>query len=63
MEKALRENDDAKLNKIVRDEVKRLSMQLAPYKRPINIVVVKEPLPKTTTMKIKKREVKELINL
>lgn len=62
-ESVIRENDDAKLNKIVRDEVKRLSMQLAPYKRPINIVVVKEPLPKTTTMKIKKREVKELIKL
>lgn len=55
--------DDSELNRIVRDEVKLLSNQLASYKRPINIVVVKEPLPKTTTIKIKRREVKELVKL
>lgn len=54
-------DDDAELNRIVREEVKYLSNQLATYKRPINIVVVKEPLPKTTTIKIKRREVKELV--
>lgn len=56
-------SDDLELNKIVREEVKYLSNQLASYKRPINIVVVKEPLPKTTTIKIKRREVKELVKL
>lgn len=56
-------SDDTELNKIVRDEVKLLSNQLASYKRPINIVIVKEPLPKTTTIKIKRREVKELVKL
>lgn len=56
-------NDDVELNRIVREEVKYLSNQLASYKRPINIVVVKDPLPKTTTIKIKRREVKELIKL
>lgn len=55
--------DDLELNRIVRDEVKNLSTHLASYKRPINIVVVKEPLPKTTTIKIKRREVKELVKL
>lgn len=58
-----RYSDDKELNKVVRDEVKKLSNQLAPYKRPINIITVKEPLPKTTTIKIKRREVKELVNV
>lgn len=55
--------DDTELNRIVREEVKYLSNQLASYKRPINIITVKEPLPKTTTIKIKRREVKELVKL
>lgn len=55
--------NDNELNKFVRDNVKYLSNQLAPYKRPINIIVVKEPLPKTTTIKIKRKEVKELVKL
>ena len=54
---------DEELNKLVRDEVKTLSQQLAPYKRPINIIVHKESLPKTTTLKIKRKEVKALLNL
>lgn len=56
-------NDDKELNRIVRDEVKYLSNQLASYKRPINIIIVKDPLPKTTTIKIKRKEVKELVKL
>lgn len=51
------------LNKVIRDEVKLLSNQLASYKRPINIVVTKEPLPKTATRKVKRSEVKELIKI
>lgn len=58
-----RVNDDKELNRIVREEVKYLSNQLAPYKRPINIITVKEPLPKTTTRKVKRREVKELVKI
>lgn len=54
-------SEEKELNRIVREEVKYLSNQLAPYKRPINIIVLKEPLPKTTTRKIKRKEVKELI--
>lgn len=55
--------DEKELNRIVRDEVKYLSNQLAAYKRPINIIISKEPLPKTTTRKVKRKEVKELIKL
>ena len=55
--------DDSELEKKVREEVKVLSSRLAPYKRPVNIVVNKEPLPKTTTRKIKRKEVKELVNV
>lgn len=54
---------DAELNKIVREEVKILSEQLAPYKRPISVVTMKEPLPKTTTMKVKRKDVKETIKV
>ena len=59
----MKNKSDEELNKLIRDEVKNLSQQLAPYKRPINIIVHKEPLPKTTTLKIKRKEVKALLNL
>lgn len=49
------------LVKAMRDEVKTLSKHLAPYKRPINVIVLDQPLPRTATRKIKRREVKELI--
>ena len=41
-------NED-ELQKFIGQEVKDLSIQLAPYKRPVNIVVRKEPLPRTST--------------
>ena len=56
-------NEEKELNRIVRDEVKYLSNQLASYKRPINIVVLKDPLPRTTTRKVKRKAVKELVKL
>ncbi len=49
------------VEKLVRDEVKKLSLQLTAYKRPINITVTREPLPRTTTRKVKRKEVKELV--
>lgn len=55
------ENEE-ELHAFIREEIKTLSVQLAPYKRPINIIINKEPLPKTTTRKIKRKEVKELVN-
>jgi long-chain acyl-CoA synthetase len=50
-----------KLEAAVIAEVKHLSLQLAPYKRPINIVVRQESLPRTATSKIKRKEVKALL--
>ena len=51
------------VEKLIKDEVKKLSLRLTPYKRPINIIVSKEPLPRTTTRKVKRKEVKELVNV
>lgn len=53
--------DDETVDKLCKDEVKRLSERLTPYKRPINIVVSRNPLPRTTTRKVKRKEVKELV--
>lgn len=47
------------LEKFIIQEVKALSVKLAPYKRPVNIVVRKEPLPRTSTRKVKRNIVKE----
>lgn len=52
------ENED-ELQSFIVHEVKALSVQLAPYKRPVNIVVRKEPLPRTATRKVKRNVVKE----
>ena len=49
------------LNNFIRAEVKNLSTRLTAYKRPNNIVVIREPLPKTTTRKVKRKDVRELI--
>ena len=55
--------DDAELERKIREEVKVLSTRLASYKRPVNIVVKKAPLPKTTTRKIKRHEELKKMNL
>jgi len=49
------------LETAIQKEVKHLSNQLAPYKRPINIVVRTETLPRTATSKVKRKEVKALL--
>ena len=49
----------SELEKFIGQEVKNLSIKLAPYKRPVNIVVRKEPLPRTSTRKVKRNVVKE----
>lgn len=53
--------DDEELNKIIREEVKTLSRKLSSYKRPSNIIVTKEPFPRTTTRKVKRNEVKRIL--
>ena len=55
------EMSDEELDKMAKEEVKRLSMQLAPYKRPMNIIVRREKLPRTTTRKVKRQEVKKIL--
>lgn len=49
------------VEEIVKKEIKFLSLRLAPYKRPVNVIISKEPLPRTTTRKIKRQAVKELV--
>lgn len=51
--------DENDLQAFIGHEVKNLSVQLAPYKRPVNIVVRKEPFPRTATRKVKRNLVKE----
>jgi type II secretory pathway pseudopilin PulG len=45
----------------IKNEVKFLSNRLAPYKRPINIIVRTENLPRTTTRKLKRNEIKKIL--
>lgn len=49
------------LEKIIKNEVKTLSSKLTQYKRPNKVIVLKTPLPRTTTRKIKRKEIKEMI--
>ena len=51
------------LNSFIRAEVKNSAKSLAPYKRPINVIVTDIALPRTATRKIKRKEVKELIRV
>lgn len=53
--------DKETVEKLCREEIKRLSQRLTPYKRPVNIVVSHEPLPRTATRKVKRKEVRELV--
>jgi len=55
------EYQGAELEKVINDEVKKLSKQLASYKRPINVKIINQPLPRTATRKIQRRKVKELV--
>ena len=55
------ELDQDAVEKLVKAEVKKLSLYLTAYKRPVNIVISKEPLPRTATNKVKRNKVKELV--
>lgn len=54
---------DESLEKAVRAEVKELSNRLASYKRPVKIVIRRDSLPKTTTNKLKRNAIKELVSV
>jgi long-chain acyl-CoA synthetase len=58
---ALKANKIANAREILRDEIARLSNQLPHYKRLMSYQIQKEPLPRTTTRKIKRLEIKSLI--
>jgi long-chain acyl-CoA synthetase len=51
----------ANAREILRDEIGRLSGQLPKYKRLMSYQIQQEPLPRTTTRKIKRLELKRLI--
>lgn len=52
---------DEELDKLIKADIKHLSTRLTAYKRPVNIVVTKNPLPRTATRKVKRKEVKQLV--
>lgn len=53
--------DDKTLEAEIRKEVKELSTKLSSYKRPSNIIIVKDPFPRTATRKVKRNEVKKIL--
>lgn len=53
--------DEKELEAEVRKEVKNLSVKLSSYKRPSNIIIAKEPFPRTATKKVKRNEVKKAL--
>ena len=61
-EKALQlQEKTVTFEKAVKAEVKSLSQRLASYKRPMNVFVIDEPMPRTATRKVKRNEVKKLV--
>ena len=56
-------HSEVEVEKLVRDDIKVLSMQLTQYKRPSTVIIKREPLPRTTTRKVKRNDVKKLIEV
>lgn len=52
-------DNEEELKAFIIKEVKALSIQLAPYKRPVNIYIRKTPLPRTSTRKVKRNVVRD----
>ncbi len=55
------ENNKEELENAIKNEVKYLSNRLAPYKRPIKIIVRQENLPRTTTRKLKRNDIEKIL--
>jgi len=56
----LQKKSDEEIQKLLEDEVKKLSeANLAPYKAPTVIVTHRDELPKTSTRKVKRKDLKE----
>lgn len=54
---------DEDIERMIKLDIKTLSNRLAHYKRPTNIIISKDELPKTTTRKVKRNKLKELISV
>ena len=57
----VREQNGENTEKAVQAEVSRLSQRLANYKRPSRVIIAKNPLPRTATSKVKRKEVKAFV--
>jgi long-chain acyl-CoA synthetase len=62
-EEIIAQYNDEEIYKLVKGEVKQLALKLTPYKRPVNVIVHKEALPRTATNKVKRKEVKKLVTV
>ena len=51
--------DEKTVENLIISEVRKQTLKLTQYKRPTNIIISKQELPKTTTRKVKRKEVKE----
>ncbi len=54
---------EEEIENLIKADIKSQCLQLTMYKRPNEVIINRDPLPKTTTRKIKRREVKELVKL
>ena len=54
---------EKEVENLVKTDIKNLSQRLTVYKRPVNIIIKREPLPKTSTNKVKRNEVKKLLSV
>ena len=61
-EQVLRERGIVNVGELVRFELESLAVQLPAYKRILSYDITFEPLPRTTTGKIKRREVEQLVH-
>ena len=52
-------SDKTELENAMKNEIKNLSTKLANYKRPKNVLVTQNPFPRTSTRKVKRKEVKK----
>ena len=51
--------DEETVKNLVIADIKKLSQKLSQFKRPTNIIVSREELPKTATKKVKRKQVQE----
>ena len=58
-----KKHSEEEIDKLVKNDIKLLSAQLTQYKRPSSVIIKKEPLPRTTTRKVKRNEVKKLVTV